>query len=133
MGIRKTLLITVLYIFTFAACSSNDEATTYEKAEFYGSWELSSSTSENFVVCTDNPLILDISENEIFFSGIDSGTWCNSGSSLQSNYDFNGSVFTIHSFSVDAPYTITSKHKDEFTWERNLGAKPEVYTYIKLN
>ncbi len=126
---KRFLLMITASVFIFSACSEDEEATTYEQSEFYGSWELSNSTSADYVECTDNPPVLTIGASEISFPVINTANGCNSGS-FAIEYDFNGSAF-IYNFGANYTYKIISKSENEFSW--NEGVDNETETWVRVN
>lgn len=127
---KKLLLMMTASVFIFSACSEDEEASTYEKTEFYGTWELTNSTSADYAECPDNPPLLTMGASEISFPVINTSNGCNSGS-FETAYDFNGSKFTISLFGQQINYTIISQTENEFTWEDDFEGSQE--TYVKVN
>jgi hypothetical protein len=125
---KRFLLMITASIFILSACSEDDEATTYEQAAFYGTWELSNSTSTDYAECPDNPPVLGVNATEISFPTTSNG--CNSGST-ELSYTFNGSTFSTSFFGIAVDYKIISQTENEFTWENDFEGAQE--TYVKVD
>ena len=120
----------VLFAFIlFASCSNDDEATSYEKTDFVGTWELSNSTSADYEACSTNPPILEVGDAAIVFPVIGNGG-CDSGD-FEIAYEFNGQAFNVSLFGQSISYTIISVSETEFTWEDNFEGAQE--TWIRVN
>lgn len=126
---KRLLLMMTASVLIFSACSEDDEATTYEQTEFYGTWELSNSTSADYIECPDNPPLLTISAVEISFPITRSDNGCNLAS-IEQEYTFNGSAFIYNQLDMDITYKITSKSENEFSW--NDGIYNETETWIRV-
>jgi hypothetical protein len=129
MKISKGLAVFILSVFILTSCKDDDGGNSYELAQFEGTWELSNSTSSDFEECESNPPILVISQNNITFPVIGS-EGCDSGD-LETEYEFNGSNFSINLFGQNVTYSIVSASSPEFVWEDNFEGAQE--TWVKVN
>lgn len=126
---KNSILALLALVFVVSACNKDDESPSYSEADFYGSWELSNSTSEDYQECPDDTPILEISETELIAPVID-GNGCMMGT-FSTNYTFSGDKFSVSVFGQSVDYSITSYSESEFTWEDNFEGNQETYVRVQ--
>ncbi len=128
MQLRLIFLLITASIFLFSACS-DDEGETYSKTDFYGTWKLSNSTSDDYTACPDNTPELVVTETTLAIPIIDVASGCEFGNS-EIDYEFNGSAFVVNFFGQSLNYKITSYSSNEFKWRNDIEGETETWARV---
>jgi len=128
MKILKGLTAFLFAVLVLASCSDDDEGTSYDQAQFEGTWELSNSTSADYEECSTNPPMLEINDTNIVFPVTSGG--CDSGD-LETEFEFNGQAYTVSYLGQNITYTIISASENEFVWESDFEGAQE--TWVRVN
>jgi hypothetical protein len=129
MKILRGLTALLFVVLVLASCSDDDESTSYDKAQFEGTWELSNSTSADYEECSTNPPMLEVNDTNIVFPVIGS-EGCDSGD-LETEFEFNGQAYIVNFLGQSITYTIVSASENEFVWEDNFEGAQE--TWVRVN
>jgi hypothetical protein len=76
------------------SCSDKDDKVNYALTDLIGKYELQNSTSEDYVKCTESPVIFEITETELSIPIINTANGCQFGTTIW-QHEYASNKFSI--------------------------------------
>jgi hypothetical protein len=126
----KKILYFFIVIVIAVACKDDEPAPTFAKADFIGSWEMTSTTAEPDPDCPDATETLEIGETTMTITSACSG----SGSiSIDLDYTFNGkNTLSYEIFGIDGKMQIIELSATTMKMKQSAMGESETVTYTKI-
>ncbi|TRX60715.1 hypothetical protein FNH22_06635 [Fulvivirga sp. M361] len=114
---KLSIFLSLFGLIVLAGCSDDDEdAATFEVADLIGSYTLVSSEDSDFVMCTTDDVVTEITATQLITPATDVDTGCQIGE-VSLDYEFQGG----NTFATDfGDYRVISFDGKTLVWEGSL-------------